>query len=100
MKKDEGIRGTLALQGNCCTEPMRVKPLHSGTWYLVPETDTGKGRHVSLIRFDGRQTWEAYCYRFADEEGWVVEKPGLYLRMPVKDFEEFFGRWEITERRI
>ena len=97
MRKNEMICGTLMLRGNCCTDQVKIKPVYSGTWYLVPEEDTGKGRHVSLIRFDGRQVWEAYFYRFVDEEGWVLQRNGMYLRMPVKDFEGFFGKYEIKK---
>lgn len=105
MKKYKGeILGTLQIQGNCCTEPMKVHPVNSGTWYLIPAdlTDEQKKHQynaTSLIPFDGRQIWEVYYFRFGDGSGWVAERNGLYLRMPEKDFERFFGKYEILERK-
>ena len=97
------ILGTLQIQANCCTDSIRIHPISSGTWSLYPtEYDEQNGRiynFASLIPFDGRQLWDVYYFKFADCRGWVVERNGLYLRMPEKDFERFFGKYEILERK-
>ena len=104
-KKYKGeILGTLQIQGNSCTEPMKIHPINSGTWYLIPDnlTDSQKSHqydYTSLIHFDGRQNWEVYYFCMGNEGGWVVQGKGLYLRMPEKDFERFFGKYEILERQ-
>ena len=94
------LLGTLRLQSNACTEPISVHPIQSGIWNLVP-ADEGKEnyRHsfISLIVFDKRQVWSVYFWNFGERKGWDVERKGLCLRMPEKDFEKFFGKYEIIK---
>ncbi len=95
------ILGELRLNNNNCTDRIRVHPVASGTWYLIPTdlTDEQKKHQynvTSLIPFDGRQIWEVYYFRFGDGSGWVAERNGLYLRMPEKDFGKFFGKYRIV----
>lgn len=104
-KKDrDAIRGRLQLKGNCCTDPIKIHPFRSGTWFLIPTELTERQKthqydYTSLIPFDGRQVWEVYYFNFGDDGGWVVQRKGLYLRMPEKDFERFFGKYEIIEEQ-
>ncbi len=103
MKKEPRILGKLKIGANSCTEPIKIHPLGSDTWCLVPEdADSHREKidYASLISFRKRQVWEVYYYRFADCQGWCVERPGLYLRMPEKDFEKFFGKYEIIEKGV
>lgn len=98
------ILGTLQIQANNCTDTIKMHPINSGDWFLIPTDLTEQQkRHqyhaTSLIAFDGRQVWEVYYFRFGDGSGWVVQRKGLYLRMPEKDFERFFGKYEILERQ-
>lgn len=95
------ILGELQIGSNCCTEPIKIHPLGSDTWHLVPDDiDSHKEKtdYVSLISFRKSQIWEVYYYRFADCQGWCVERQGLYLRMPEKDFERFFGKYKILPK--
>ena len=94
------ILGTLRIQANWCTESIKIHPIGSGSWCLCPEDindEQERIRFTSLIKFDGRQTWEVYYFGFADGCGWVVQRNGLYLRMPVRDFEYFFGKYEVIK---
>lgn len=102
-KKYNGeVLGTLRYNEGTCTETIKIHPVECGTWHLIPETiyeDQGKNvyNYVSLISFDTRQTWEVYGYMEYGTKRWVVQKNGLYLRMPDKDFESFFGKYELIE---
>ena len=103
MKKEPEIRGKLQLKENFCTDPIKIHPIRSGHWFLIPDnlTDCQKSHqydYTSLIPFDGRQNWEVYYFCMGNEGGWVVQGKGLYLRMPEKDFERFFGKYEIIGR--
>lgn len=94
------VCGSLSLQSNSCTEQVKIHPVTSGTWYLYPadmDRPQKKTRFTSVVIFDRRQIWKAYYFHFADSSGWVVERNGLYLRMPEKVFERFFGRFEISD---
>lgn len=88
------VCGNLSLQSNSCTEQVKIHPVTSGTWYLYP-ANMDRPQFTSMIIFDRRQIWKAYYFRFADSSGWVVERNGLYLRMPEKEFERFFGKFKI-----
>lgn len=91
------ILGKLHVGANCCTETVKIHPICQDTWHLVPpDVEERKYRYTTLISFDRRQTWEVYYFKFADCSGWVAERNGLYLRMPEKDFERFFGKYEIV----
>ena len=83
----------------CCTEEIDVRPVKGGTWVLCPPEDRNPGM-ASLISFDTRQKWKAYYFRFADIRGWVLTRPGLYLRMPEEDFKTFFGDFRVTETEV
>ena len=104
MKKEPEIRGKLLLKENFCTDPIKIHPIQSGTWFLIPpDLNESQKMHqydyTTLIHFDGRQIWEVYYFNFGDDGGWVVQKNGLYLRMPEKDFEKYFGRYEFVKEK-
>ena len=91
------VRGTLKLGDNFCTNAIKIRPIKQGTWNLFPLHTYGVVdiNHAAVVYFDIRQQWTVYYYRFADTQGWCVERKGLLLRMPEKDFEAFFGKYEI-----
>lgn len=98
------ILGTLQLKANDCTDYIKIHPVRSGYWFLIPTDLTEQQKlhqshATSLIPFDGRQIWNAYYFRFDNGSGWCVDRKGLYLRMPEKDFERFFGKYDIKERK-
>ena len=97
------ILGELKLNNSDCTDKIKVHPVMSGVWYLVPpELTNGQKQHqydfTTLISFDGRQVWEVYYYDCRDGGMWVAERNGMYLRMPAKDFERFFGKYKILPK--
>ena len=99
------ILGTLQIQANNYTDTIEIRPICGGDWFLIPTDLTeqqNRYQHyaTSQIGFDGRQVWRVYYFRFGDGSGWVVRRKGLILRMPEKDFEHFFGKYEILERKI
>ena len=90
----------LKLKSNGCTEHIRIHPIKSGSWFLVPINMTEKEKNsqylcTSIIIFDIRQIWDVYYSKFEDGAVWVVERRGLYLRMRDKDFIYFFGEYKI-----
>lgn len=101
MKRDYNkILGTLTLNPNTsCSEHITIHPIRSDDWYLIPHnlSEEEAKQHKSILHFDTRHKWDAYYYKFADCEGWVVERKELYLRMRKKDFERFFGKYEVKE---
>ena len=79
---------------------MKIHPVKSGTWYLIPADLTSEEQNyqyyaTSLVTFDTRQLWNVYYFRFAHGSGWIAERNGLYLRMPERHFEKYFGKYEI-----
>lgn len=97
------ILGELRLGNNDCTDRIKVHPVMSGDWFLIPpDLTNGQKQHqyefTTLIAFDGRQVWEVYYYACRDGGMWVAERKGMYLRMPAKDFERFFGRYRILPK--
>ena len=80
---------------NGCTEKMQVHPDRTGVWLLKPADETEGIDHISMACFDPRQVWSVYYYSFADQSGWCVSRQGVLLRMPVEDFEQFFGKYPI-----
>ena len=95
---NQTVRGTLEVGKNWCTQSIKIHPIHSGTWALVP-LDIAKEYSygmTSLILFNKKQIWEVYYFMFADEQGWVLERSGMYLRMKDEDFEKFFGKFNIV----
>lgn len=99
------ILGELRLDNNNCTDRIKVHPIMSGDWFLIPpKLTSGQKQHqydfTTLIAFDGRQIWEVYYYDCRDGGMWVAERKGMYLRMPAKDFERFFGKYKILPKDI
>ena len=90
MNKSE-ILGELKLNNTGCTNSIKMHPIHSGTWCLCPIGMAERNHHyASLISFDKRQMWDVYYSGVENFGVWIVERNGLYLRMPEKDFERFF----------
>lgn len=79
-------------------QTVKIHPIRSEVWKLSPSDEKSRtGGHISLILFDKRQVWKAYYYHFMDLDGWQVERGCMILRMPVKDFEMIFGKYEIRK---
>ena len=94
--KDNQVRGTLQLQSNYCTEPIKISPIRGGNWHLVPANQTNYTKDlVSLIHFSKRQVWKVYYFYFEDQQGWVLERAGMYLRMSEFDFKYYFGNYDV-----
>jgi len=97
------ILGELKLNNSDCTDSMKVHPVRSGNWFLVPQELTAKQKQhdfITLIGFDKRQVWEVYYCDYCDGGMWVAERHDMYLRMPAKDFEKFFGKYKILPKDV
>ena len=81
----------LKLNDNCCTDEIKIHPLHSATRYFGESSDVG----VHIL-FDRRQIWHAYYYRFADSQGWVLQRDMIRVSMSEDDFNRIFGEFEIV----
>ena len=104
--KDELI-DTLQLKSNHCTESIFIHPVRSGTLILYSKEDENEDKLGSLINLHRNQMWEAYYFKFApntccgpkEYKGWDLtnDKKGICLRLCEKEFERYFGKYEILE---
>lgn len=81
----------LKLNDNCCTDEIKIRPLHAETLYFGESSDVG----VHIL-FEKYQTWSVYYYRFADSKGWVLARGMIRVRMSEDDFNRIFGEFEIV----
>ena len=80
---------TLHMKDNACSEHVTVHPVIRAPFLLY------SGELASIVAFDKRQLWTVFFAADVRTPCWVVSRGSLYLRMSVKDFEYYFGKYEV-----
>ncbi len=106
-KKYNGeILGTLPIKSNYCTDRIFIKPVRPGGGLtLYSKYDTNEEKLGSLIDFHGNQIWEAYYFKFPpntcvgpkEYKGWELKWKNINLKLCEKEFERYFGKYEILD---